>query len=147
MSFKQVFAGALSVAAVLASSSASSQTHPASGATKPATAVAKQQASGPDAIFNRWDKDRNKSISIDEFRAGWQEVQNALVLRQLHDNFVAMDLDKSGFLESAEYANLELIKKAGSAAPMMSAFDTDKNQRLDFKEYVGLVSAMMRNKQ
>ena len=31
----------------------------------------------------------------------------------------------------------------GKSAPPMSAFDTDKNQRLDFKEYANAVNYML----
>lgn len=112
---------------------------------KPAPAAAKAQAT-PDAIFARWDKDKNKTLSVEEFKAGWQEIQTANALRKLHANFVAMDSNKSGALEANEYANLELIKRGGKAAPLLSAFDTDKNQRLEFKEYVGMVNALVAKK-
>jgi Ca2+-binding EF-hand superfamily protein len=101
---------------------------------------------GPGEVFSRWDKDKNKVLSIEEFRAGFGEVQQANALRKLHQNFVAMDANKSNALEQNEFANLELIKKAGAKAPMLSAFDSDKNGKLDFKEYVGLIGTMVRNK-
>ncbi|MFA6986395.1 MAG: hypothetical protein WC213_09330 [Arenimonas sp.] len=113
--------------------------------TTPAPAAAKAQAT-PDGIFARWDKDKNKALSVEEFKAGWQEIQTANALRKLHANFVAMDSNKSGALEANEYANLELIKKGGKAAPLLSAFDTDKNQRLEFKEYVGMVNSLVAKK-
>lgn len=113
---------------------------------KPQQQQQAQQQVTPEGIFVRWDKDKNKALSVEEFKAGWQEVQNANMLRKLHANFVAMDTNKSGGLEAAEYANLELIKKSGNAAPLMSAFDTDKNQRLEFKEYVGMLNSMLANK-
>jgi Ca2+-binding EF-hand superfamily protein len=106
-----------------------------------------QQAATPDSIFNRWDKDKNKVLSLEEFKGGWQEIQTNNALRKLHTNFVAMDLNKNGTLEPLEYSNLELIKKAGKSAPPMSNFDTDKNQKLDFKEYVGMINTMVAKKQ
>lgn len=96
----------------------------------------------PDAIFMRWDKDNDKTLSMDEFKTGWLEVQATMALRSLHESFVVRDTNKSGSLEAAEYANLELVRKAGKSAPPMSAFDSDKNQVLDFKEYVGLVKTL-----
>jgi len=110
----------------------------------PAAGAAAQQAT-PDATFTRWDKDKNKSLSLDEFKAGWQEAQTTAALRKLRANFNAMDANKSGGLEASEYAKLELIKRAGANAPMMSAFDADKNQALDFKEYVSLINSMVAN--
>lgn len=119
---------------------------PANTPAAPATPV--QPASGPggpEALFATWDRDHNKVLSLDEFKAGWQEAQVATVLRSLHNNFVAKDVNRNDRLDAAEYANLELIKQAGKSAPPMSAFDSDKNQALDFKEYVGMVDAMMKN--
>lgn len=111
----------------------------------PANAQAAQRAT-PETVFNAWDKDKNKALSVEEFRAGWADIQMRQTVGKLHANFVAMDANKSGALEQNEFANLELIKKAGSKAPMLSAFDTDKNGKLEFKEYVELISSLMKNK-
>jgi EF hand len=130
-------------AAVLAAGSALAQ------AAAPAAAPAAKspvQSQGPDEVFARWDKDKNKSLSLEEFKAGFDEVERANALRKLHQNFVAMDTNKSNAIEANEYANLELIKKAGAKAPAMSAFDTDKNGKLEFKEYVGMIGTMVRSK-
>ena len=108
--------------------------------------AAAQQMMSPDDVFNRWDKNKNKSLTVEEFRTGWQEVQMSMAVRKLHDNFVRMDDDKNGSLEQAEYAKLELIKRAGNTAPMLSFYDQDKNGKLDFKEYVDLVNAMTQRK-
>ena len=59
--------------------------------------------------------------------------------------FAAMDTDKNGCLNAAEYAHLTLIKNAGTSAPPMSLFDTEKNQCLDFKEYVTVVDYMLKH--
>ncbi len=136
------------MAALAVTNAAQAQTKPATSAAKPAAAAKQQQqqAATPEAIFARWDKDKNNVLSLTEFKAGWQEVQANMVLRQLHDNFVAMDVNKSGFIEASEYGNLELVKKAGASAPPMSTFDLNKDQRLDFNEYVGMVKAMLKSK-
>ena len=115
-------------------------------ATSNAAPAAAQQAATPDSIFSRWDTDKNKVLSLEEFKAGWQEVQTNNALRKLHANFVTMDLNKNGTLEPLEYSNLELVKRAGKSAPPMSTYDTDKNQKLDFKEYVGMINAMVAKK-
>jgi Ca2+-binding EF-hand superfamily protein len=117
-------------------------------AAKPAAAPAAKaapQAATPEMVFNSWDKDKNKTLSVEEFKAGWTEIQMRQVVAKLHANFVQMDTNKSGALEQNEFANLELIKKAGAKAPMMSAYDADKNGKLEFKEYVEMVSTMMKN--
>jgi len=120
----------------------------AQAAAKPAAPAAQagQAKATPETVFNAWDKDKNKSLSVDEFRAGWTEIQMRQTVAKLHQNFVQMDANKSGALEQAEFANLELVKKAGAKAPMLSAFDTDKNGKLEFKEYVELIGSMVKNK-
>jgi len=131
---------ALCLAATLVTANfAYAQPRPAT--TAPSSATAPHPV-GSDEIFARWDTDNSKSLSREEFRAGWLELQASMLLFKLHENFVAMDADKSGFLEVPEYANLELIKNAGASAPPLSAFDADKSHSLDFKEYVGMVKAL-----
>jgi len=104
------------------------------------------QSISPEAVFSRWDKDADKTLSADEFKAGWQELQAAMALRKLHENFMAMDANRNGRLDAAEYANLELVRKAGTSAPSISAFDADKNQALDFREYVAMVQSMFKQR-
>ena len=96
--------------------------------------------------FKRWDKDNDKSLSVDEFSVGWREIQSANTLRILRDNFVAKDADKSGSLGPSEYLTLDLVQKAGASAPPLATFDADKNHSLDFKEYVGLVGTLIKSK-
>jgi Ca2+-binding EF-hand superfamily protein len=131
----------LAAATLTGSAFAQSAAKPAA----PANGQAPERAT-PEAVFNTWDKDKNKSLSLDEFKAGWTEIQMRQIIGKLHQNFVAMDTNKSGTLEQTEFANLEIIKKAGAKAPMMSAFDTDKNGKMEFKEYVEMVNSMMKNK-
>ena len=125
-----------------------STTTPAPAPAQPAQPVQPMPPTqvGPEELFAHWDKDNNKTLSLDEFKAGVREMQNAAALRALHDNFVAHDVNKNNALDAAEYANLEYIKKSGSNAPPLSAFDADKNKSLDFKEYVGMVSALVNAK-
>lgn len=137
------------IGALLVANAAQAQTHPAT--TVPARTQALQsapapQAKGPDALFARWDTNHDKLLSPAEFTTGWQRLQVAMASRRLHEQFAALDTDKNGSLDAAEYANLELIKHAGASAPPMSAFDTDKNQRLDFREYVNAVNHLLKQK-
>jgi Ca2+-binding EF-hand superfamily protein len=133
------------VAAIAASGTGVALAQAAAKPAAPANAQAAQRAT-PETVFNAWDKDKNKALSVEEFRAGWADIQMRQTVGKLHANFVAMDANKSGALEQNEFANLELIKKAGSKAPMLSAFDTDKNGKLEFKEYVELISSLVKNK-
>jgi len=117
--------------------------------TTPTKAPATHAAPAPpadeaDTIFARWDTDHNGVLSPQEFRVGWHQLQAAEELRRLHEQFVAMDADKNGCLNAAEYAHLELIQRAGKSAPPMAMFDTEKNQCLDFKEYVNVVNFMLK---
>lgn len=98
-----------------------------------------QQAGGPDAVFAAWDKDGNGALSKDEFRNGWAGTRNALAVQRLKAEFQRHDANKDGKLQANEYANLALVQRAGKSAPMMSAFDKDKDQGLDFAEYVDFV--------
>ena len=103
---------------------------------KPAPA---RQAGGPDAVFAAWDKDGNGTLSKDEFRNGWAGTRNALATQRLKAEFQRHDANKDGSLQAGEYANLALVQRAGKSAPMMSAFDRNKDQGLDFAEYVDFV--------
>jgi Ca2+-binding EF-hand superfamily protein len=138
-----LFAAGL-VAAAAASLTGTAFAQAAAKSAAPANA-AQQERATPENVFNAWDKDKSKSLSVEEFKAGWTEIQMRQAVGKLHQNFVQMDVNKSGALEQSEFANLEVIKKAGAKAPMMSAFDADKNGKLEFKEYVEMISSMMRN--
>jgi Ca2+-binding EF-hand superfamily protein len=133
------------LSAVLALAVAGAASAQSAAPAKPAAGT-KPHVATPDETFALWDKDKNKSLSLDEFKAGFQMAQTQQTVRKLHGNFTAMDKNKSGALEADEYANLELVKKAGSKAPMMSFYDTDKNGKLDFKEYLAMIEAMVKNK-
>ena len=84
----------------------------------------------------------NGQLSREEFRAGWERAQQALQAEaRLRQHFSTVDANKSGALEPAEYATLELVKKAGKDAPM-SRFDANKDGKLQFGEYLRLVQAL-----
>ena len=102
------------------------------------------QAATADQLFLAWDRDKNKMLSLEEFKNGWEAAREQNILGRLEAQFRAADKDRSGLIEAIEFNNLPLIKRAGSGAPPMSAFDTNKDQKIDFKEYLDLVSAMMK---
>ena len=85
-----------------------------------------------------------KALTLDEFKNGWESAREQNILGRLETQFRAADKDKSGLIEAVEFANLPLIKRAGSGAPPMSAFDANRDQKLDFKEYLDLVPAMLK---
>jgi hypothetical protein len=61
---------------------------------------------------------------------------------RLHQQFEAVDADGNDAIDAAEYGNLLLVKRAGKNAPSLSAFDANKDQRLQFPEYLALVRHM-----
>ena len=142
MSNRNNLVGLTAVIALAFAGAAAAQT----AAPAKAPAAGKPHVATPDETFALWDKDKNKALSLEEFKAGYQQVQAQSAVRKLHQNFVAMDKNKSKAIEQDEFANLELVKKAGSKAPTFSSVDSDKNGKLDFKEYVSLIETMVRAK-
>lgn len=102
------------------------------------------QAASPEQLFSTWDKDRNKQLSLEEFRTGWEAARMSNMLARLEEQFRASDSNRNGALDATEYANLPAIKRGGANAPAMSAFDANKNNSLDFKEYLTLVQTALK---
>jgi Ca2+-binding EF-hand superfamily protein len=102
------------------------------------------QAATAEQLFSTWDKDRNKQLTLEEFRTGWEEARMSNMLGRLEEQFRASDSNHNGALDPAEYANLPVIKRSGATAPPMSTFDANKNNSLDFKEYLTLVQAAVK---
>jgi Ca2+-binding EF-hand superfamily protein len=118
---------------------------PAAPARAAAPAAAQPAAPTPEEIFAAWDKDKTRSLSLNEFKAGWEEVRQASLMSRIGGQFRAVDADRDGSLTPAEYGNLPLIKRAGSAAPTMASFDTDRNGKLDFREYIRMVEGLVKS--
>ena len=117
---------------------ANAQTAPANA--KPAQATAPDSAG---EAFKAWDKDRNGSLSLVEFRTGWQQVQRVAEMQaRLRNQFGTVDVNKNNAIDPAEYGNLVLVKQAGKNAPQMSVFDANRDGKLGFGEYVKLVQAL-----
>jgi hypothetical protein len=64
------------------------------------------------------------------------------VRNRLHQQFEAVDADGNDAIDAAEYGKLLLVEKAGKGAPPLSMFDANKDQRLQFPEYLALVRHM-----
>lgn len=103
-------------------------------------------AAQPDAVFAAWDRDRNGTLSREEFRAGWAGARTALATGRLKAEFARHDGDRNGAIDGNEYLTLTLVKRAGKSAPLLSAFDRDKNRSLSFEEYLDLVRTATRNR-
>ena len=99
-----------------------------------------QAKSRTEALFGALDTNKDKVLSLPEFQAGYASVQRTIALDlRLREQFRAVDADRSGAIETGEYANLVLVKQAGAAAPGLAAFDANKNQKLEFAEYLTVV--------
>jgi Ca2+-binding EF-hand superfamily protein len=110
-----------------------------SNTAKPAPAAAPQV----NAAFNAWDSDKNGVLSRSEFDAGWAVLrQTAVAEQRLRAQFHKVDANGNGAIDAGEYPNLLVVKNAGANAMPLSTFDTNKNQRLEFGEYVSLLRRM-----
>lgn len=119
------------------------QAQPATSAPARAAQPRAETASAQvDATFAAWDTDHNNALSAQEFRNGWANLRNAMVVNRLHEQFTAVDANKSGAIDPAEFGNLYLIKHAGASAPAFASFDGNHDQKLDFAEYTALVQRL-----
>ena len=141
MKFRSPFATAASLAALLFASTVAAQ---APTAAKPAAPATQQQAPPEiDAAFKDWDADRNGSLSLQEFRNGWLMLRRAEAMQvRLREQFQKIDVNRNSAIDANEYGNLVLVKQAGKSAPALAAFDANKDQRLEFGEYIELVRTM-----
>ena len=102
--------------------------------------VKAQAQARTEALFGALDTNKDKVLSLPEFQAGYASVQRTIALDiRLREQFRTVDVDRSGAIEAGEYANLVLVKQAGAAAPGLAAFDANKNQKLEFAEYLTVV--------
>jgi len=141
MKFRSSFAAGASLAALLFASTSAAQ---APTTAKPAAATTQQQVPPEiDAAFKDWDADRNGSLSLQEFRSGWLMLRRAEAMQvRLREQFQKIDVNRNSAIDSNEYGNLVLVKQAGKSAPALPAFDANKDQRLEFGEYIELVRTM-----
>lgn len=109
----------------------------------PAPIRAKPLPPQVDKTFKLWDADDNGSLTQQEFRNGWRGMRRAVEVRDgLQKQFNSVDTNNNKAIDADEYGQLVLIQKAGKSAPPLSAYDANKNQRLEFSEYVDLVRRM-----
>ena len=141
--FQRALTGAaLLLAAGLAGSAFAQQ------AAKPAPAAANanagSSAGSPEQLFGQWDTDKNGQLSRKEFSQGWEQAREASLLGRLEALFRSIDVDRNGVLDEIEYANLPMIKRFGPGGPRLAVFDADKSGKLDFREYLAMVQAMVK---
>lgn len=111
---------------------------------KPAPAPQARPAADPATeAFKAWDTDHSGSLSQQEFRTGWQQVQRvAETQSRLRHQFGVVDANKNNVIDPGEYSSLLLVKQAGKNAPQMSTFDANRDGKLEFGEYVKLVQTL-----
>ena len=133
----------------LVSVSAHAQTSPAPRPAAPAAARAPapnaEEAASPERMFAEWDTDKNKQLSLAEFKAGVEQARVADLVARLEQQFRKADTNSSKKLEAGEYAALPVIKRGGAASPAFATFDTNKDQGIDFQEYLAMVQAFIRS--
>ena len=140
MKIRSPFAAGASLATMLFASTVAAQ---APTAAKPAAATQQQAPPEIDAAFKDWDADRNGSLSLQEFRNGWLVLRRAEAMQvRLREQFQKIDVNRNSAIDANEYGNLMLVKQAGKSAPALAAFDANKDQRLEFGEYIELVRTM-----
>ena len=104
-----------------------------------ATAPAKTtQAATP--LFEMLDANKDHVLSRQEFQSGYAGLQRLIAAQlRLREQFGVLDANRNGAIDASEFANLELIRHLGTAAPSLIAFDIDHDQKLSFSEYTTLV--------
>ena len=110
----------------------------AAHAAEPAAPAATAQAATP--LFDMLDANKDHVLSRQEFQSGYAGLQRLIAAQvRLREQFGALDANRNGAIDASEYANLELIRSRGTAAPSLVAFDADHDQKLSFSEYTTLV--------
>lgn len=124
---------------------AHAQTKPATPAAKPA--AGKQAGAGIeqgiDKMFAALDKDNNKQLSYDEFKNGVvAERRQAMLMQRLGQIFQEADKNGNKTLEQVEFNALPGVKAAKDPKPKFADYDKNKDQKMDFREYLEFVSKM-----
>jgi Ca2+-binding EF-hand superfamily protein len=97
------------------------------------------QAAAP-RLFDTLDANKDQVLSRQEFQSGFAVLQRLVAMQvRLREQFGVLDANHSGAIDATEYANLELIRSQGKAAPLLAAFDADHDKKLGFSEYSTLV--------
>lgn len=119
---------------------AQAQTRPATPAGKPANVDIEQ---GIDKMFAALDKDNNKQLSYDEFKQGVvAERRQMLVMQRLGQIFHEADKNGNKTLELAEFNALPGVRAAKEPKPKFADYDKNKDQKIDFREYLEFVAKM-----
>ena len=131
---------------VLGFAAANAQTKPAPAkpaASKPAAGTGGNIEQGIDKMFAALDKDNNKQLSYDEFKNGVvAESSQDMLMQRLGQIFQEADKNGNKTLELVEFNALPGVKAAKDPKPKFADYDKNKDQKMDFREYVEFVSKM-----
>lgn len=120
---------------------AQAQTKPAPA--KPAAGNGGNIEQGIDKMFAALDKDNNKQLSYDEFKNGVvAERRQAMLMQRLGQIFQEADKNGNKTLEQVEFNALPGVKAAKDPKPKFADYDKNKDQKMDFREYLEFVSKM-----
>lgn len=137
---------ALLLLSALGFTAAQAQTKPAPAkpaASKPAAGNGGNIEQGIDKMFAALDKDNNKQLSYDEFKSGVvAERRQAMLMQRLGQIFQEADKNGNKTLEQVEFNALPGVKAAKDPKPKFADYDKNKDQKMDFREYLEFVSKM-----
>lgn len=137
---------ALLLLSALGFTAAQAQTKPAPAkpaASKPAAGNGGHIEQGIDKMFAALDKDNNKQLSYDEFKNGVvAERRQAMLMQRLGQIFQEADKNGNKTLELVEFNALPGVKAAKEPKPKFADYDKNKDQKMDFREYIEFVSKM-----
>ena len=137
---------ALLLLSALGFTAAQSQTKPAPAkpaTSKPAAGNGGNIEQGIDKMFAALDKDNNKQLSYDEFKNGVvAERRQAMLMQRLGQIFQEADKNGNKTLEVVEFNALPGVKAAKDPKPKFADYDKNKDQKMDFREYLEFVSKM-----
>lgn len=111
----------------------------------PAKATSQQPdfTQGIDQMFATLDKDNNKQLSFEEFKVGVvNQRRQVFIIEKLRENFKASDKNNNGTLEVTEFNALPGMQGMPAPKPAFATYDLNKDQKMDFREYVEFVGKM-----
>jgi hypothetical protein len=114
-------------------------------AAKPAAPANKQPdlTQGIDQMFAAMDVDKNKQLSFEEFKNGVvAQRRQMMIIERLQQNFKAADKNANSTLEIAEFNALPGLQAMPAPKPAFASFDVNKDQKMDFREYVEFIGKM-----
>lgn len=117
--------------------------------TKPTSAPVKAAnqppdfSQGVDQMFIALDTDKNKQLSLEEFKVGVVNQRRQMyIIEKLRENFKNSDKNANGTLEVAEFNALPGLQGMPAPKPTFANYDLNKDQKMDFREYIEFVGKM-----